>query len=304
MKTDQTKLVMVQDVTLHYGRHVVLKHVNFSMKAGQIMGVIGPNGAGKTTIMKAMLGLVKVNQGTITLLNERVTPQHHAVLADNVGALIENPALYPFLTGWQQLQLVTKNESQLKWVIAALQMSAYIHQTVKHYSLGMRQKLGIAMALVTKPKLVILDEPMNGLDPQSVKLLRDLMKRLAQQGMAFLISSHILSELEKVIDTVMVIDHGRVVLQTAMQDLQQNQQQKLVLQTTADAQALTWLQRHHYACSQQADGLVVMGVTSLTPLLAGLIAQGVQFTYIGEQAVDLETILLRQLGQSVRGELE
>lgn len=261
------------------------------------MGLIGANGAGKTTIMKAMLGLNRVRRGTVAIANERVTQLHHAVLAENVGALIEHPAIYPFLTGWQQLQLITKDVTQLQWIVETLQMAAYIHQNAKHYSLGMRQQLGIAMALVRQPKLVVLDEPMNGLDPQAVKRLRQTIRELAQTGMTFFISSHILSELEKVIDDVLVIDHGRVILQTPMQQLRASYHQRLLLQTTDNAHALVWLQQHHYGCALQNDVITVAAPDKLNQLMAGLIAQNIQITRINEPAVDLETILLTQLDQ-------
>ncbi|WP_407890255.1 ATP-binding cassette domain-containing protein [Levilactobacillus sp. N40-8-2] len=144
--------------------------------------------------------------GNVRILVQPVSVTTHTVVTQQVGALIERPAIYPFLSGWQHLQLMTNSPTQMTWVVAALQMADYIHQPAKRYSLGMKQKLGIAMALVAHPQLVIFDEPMNGLDPQSVKRLRQLIVQLAEAGTTFLISSHILSELAKIIDAVILID--------------------------------------------------------------------------------------------------
>ncbi len=139
----------------------------------------------------------------------------------------------------------------MTWVVQALQMETYIHRPAKRYSLGMKQKLGIAMALVNRPRLVILDEPMNGLDPQSVKRLRHLIVQLARGGTTFLISSHILSELEKIIDTVILINQGQVLLQRTMAQFRESARQSLVVRTTENARALRVLLQADYPVARQ-----------------------------------------------------
>ncbi|MFC6207076.1 ABC transporter ATP-binding protein [Levilactobacillus tongjiangensis] len=231
MQNGQAKMVQVTALRKKFGHRVVLRDVNFAFSTGEVVGLVGPNGAGKTTIMKALLGLLATDAGNVRILGQPVSVNTHTVVTQQVGALIERPAIYPFLTGWQHLQLMTTSGEQMTWVVQVLQMEAYIHRPAKRYSLGMKQKLGIAMALVNRPRLVILDEPMNGLDPQSVKRLRHLIGQLAGEGITFLISSHVLSELEKIIDTVILIDQGEVLLQRTMTQLRESARQALVVRT-------------------------------------------------------------------------
>lgn len=160
--------------------------------------------------MKTILGLTKFT-GTVKVNQTKVTENDHAALAD-VGALIEHPAIYPFLTGRQSLALYSQDSTDMQHLITALKMTTYINQKSKNYSLGMKQKLGIAIALLNKSKLVILDEPMNGLDVEATIMVRNLIQKYAQQGTTFLISSHILTELQKVMTRIILINHGEIIL--------------------------------------------------------------------------------------------
>jgi ABC-2 type transport system ATP-binding protein len=230
----------VQGLRKAFGRKQVLNGVDFTLETGHIAALVGPNGAGKSTIMKSVLGLIPTNGGDITIHGKKVGITSHQSL-DKVGALIEYPGIYPFLTGRQHLDLFVtgtkeQKKSKIDWVIDAMQMGNYIDTKAKSYSLGMKQKLGIAQALLNRPKLVILDEPMNGLDPQAVKHLRDVIVQLAHGGTSFLISSHILSELEKLADTVLMLNGGRIVEQTTMTQLQ-NAGTKVFTIHTADDEA-------------------------------------------------------------------
>lgn len=297
MKRVQEEMVQVVGLRKTFGHRTVLHDVNFEFSAGEIVGLVGPNGAGKTTIMKALLGLMTTDAGNIRILGQPVSVATHTVVTQQVGALIEHPAIYPFLSGWQHLQLMTSSAKQIAWVVQVLQMESYIHRPAKRYSLGMKQKLGIAMALVSRPRLVILDEPMNGLDPQSVKRLRLLIGQLAQQGTTFLISSHILSELEKIIDTVILIDQGEVLLQRTMAQLQQLARQSLVVRTTENAQALQVLLQADYPVTQRGGNLIVTKPVALTPLLHTLLNARIQILKVNQDQEDLETVLLRLLAE-------
>ncbi len=297
MQHVQEKMVQVVGLRKNFGHRTVLHDVNFEFSAGKIVGLVGPNGAGKTTIMKALLGLMTTDAGNIRILGQPVSAATHAVVTQRVGALIERPAIYPFLSGWQHLQLMTTSAKQIAWVVQVLQMESYIHRPAKRYSLGMKQKLGIAMALVNRPRLVILDEPMNGLDPQSVKRLRVLIGQLAQQGTTFLISSHILSELEKIIDTVVLIDQGEVLLQRTMAQLQQLARQSLVVRTTGNARALQVLLQADYPVTQRGGNLIVTKPVALTPLLHTLLNARIQILKVNQDQEDLETVLLRLLAE-------
>ncbi|MDM7494068.1 ABC transporter ATP-binding protein [Lentilactobacillus kefiri] len=206
------------------------------MKSGTIVGLVGPNGAGKSTIMKDILGLLDYQSGTITVAGTNTSFQDHRPLKQ-VGALIEYPGLYPFLTGWDNLKLFATSKANVEKVVSELHMSSYIKKRAGHYSLGMKQKLGIALALVNEPNLVILDEPMNGLDPQSVKDLRVLIKQMAENGTTFLISSHILSELEKLADDLIVIKKGRIIQHTSMEEMLNRDSHFIILKTSDDRAA-------------------------------------------------------------------
>lgn len=216
-----SNLLSVQQLDIAFGKHQVLHQVSFDVAAGHIVALVGPNGAGKSTIMKAVLGLISIDHGHLTIDSHPVSMTSHQALKQ-VGALIEYPGIYPFLTGRQHLELFADKENReanIEQVIKALHMTDYIDHKAKLYSLGMKQKLGIAQALVDRPKLVILDEPMNGLDPEAVKQLRDYIRQLASEGTSFLISSHILSELEKLADDVLFLDQGHIIQQTSMAEL-------------------------------------------------------------------------------------
>nr|WP_235804807.1 AAA family ATPase [Levilactobacillus parabrevis] len=172
-----------------------------------------------------------------------------------------------------------------------------LYPPAKRYSLGMKQKLGIAMALVTRPRLVILDEPMNGLDPQSVKRLRHLIVQLAREGTTFLISSHILSELEKIIDTVILIDQGQVLLQRTMAQFRESARQSLMIRTKENTRALRVLLQADYPVVQRGSDLIVSKPVALTPLLHILLDAHIQILKVNQYQEDLETVLLRLLAE-------
>lgn len=191
----------------------ILDNVSFDLKRGEIIGLVGANGAGKTTLMKTILKLIDKNEGVINYnLNSK----------KDIGALIESPGIYPFLSGYDNLKLFSENkdDKQIKEIITKLKMENYIQKKAKYYSLGMKQKLGIAFALLNEPELVVLDEPMNGLDPRAVRDVRNIIDDMSNSGTTFLISSHILSELLKVTDTIVIIDHGKIVKVASVKDIQ------------------------------------------------------------------------------------
>ena len=205
-------MLNVSHLNVFYGRKKAINDVSFTIKSGEIVGLIGPNGAGKTTIMKTLLGLTKFT-GTVSFNQQQITASSHQALQE-VGALIENPAVYPFLSGRANLALYSRDRSDLDQLIKKLGMASYIDQLAKAYSIGMKQKLGIALALINHPQLVILDEPMNGLDIEATILIRKIIAEYAAQGTAFIISSHVLSELQKVMTRVMILNHRQIIMNT------------------------------------------------------------------------------------------
>ncbi|WP_283678929.1 ABC transporter ATP-binding protein [Lentilactobacillus sp. Marseille-Q4993] len=229
----QNSIVSTEKICTHINSQSILKNVSISLGRGRVVGLVGPNGAGKTTVMKSILGLISVDSGSIFVEGQQVTPQHHSIIKQKVGALIEGPAIYPFLTGFEHLKMMTNDIGQIISFSDQLGLTKYLPKKVKGYSLGTKQKLGIVLALINDPDLVILDEPMNGLDPQSTRQLRNLIQKLSKNGTTFFISSHILSELEKIIDDVIVLDSGKVTLSTSLEKLYQESTRKLVIETSA-----------------------------------------------------------------------
>lgn len=195
-------LLSVSHLNVSFKRNSALHDISFTINKGEIIGLVGPNGAGKTTIMKALLGLLKYQSGDIDFASQKP-----------FGALIESPGLYPFLTGQEHLELFMEKKNPqpaLEDIVSMLDMQAFINKKVKSYSLGMRQRLGIALAMLNQPELIILDEPLNGLDPEAAFVLRQAIQSLANSGTTFLISSHIISELEKLSDKILVLKAGHL----------------------------------------------------------------------------------------------
>lgn len=248
-------LLQVDNVSTYIGHTEIVKKATFDIKQGEIVGLVGPNGAGKTTIMKTILGLTKFT-GKIAVDNEQVTENNHVALA-KVGALIEHPAIYPFLTGQENLELYAHSKDDIVQVVAALQMDSYIKQKSKGYSLGMKQKLGIAIALLNKPDLVILDEPMNGLDIEATIKVRQLIKSYADHGTAFLISSHILSELQKVMTRVVLISAGKIILSQDINSFEAINRQQYQITTENNEAAKKILKTNKISFTEKEQHLIV-----------------------------------------------
>ncbi|MCG1058197.1 ATP-binding cassette domain-containing protein [Staphylococcus epidermidis] len=208
-------VLTVEHLTKKIGNNTILEDVSLSLDRGQIIGLVGANGAGKTSLMKVILGYSSYQEGHFKVIDNNNK--------SNVGALIENPGLYPFMSGYDNLKLLneTKNTHDIDTIVSELKMNEYIHNKAKTYSLGMKQKLGIAIAFLNQPQLIILDEPMNGLDPKAVRDVRELIVKKAQEGVTFLISSHILSELVKITNSILIINKGKIVTETTEEELNQ-----------------------------------------------------------------------------------
>lgn len=196
------------------GHHVIVSDLSFSLKEGDILGFIGPNGAGKTTSIKLMLGLQSLSGGSVKILGYDIKKDFVKAIRQ-VGAIVENPDLYMYLTGYENLKIASVfyqvDKNRIDEVVRLVGLEERIHDAVKNYSLGMRQRLGIAVAILHRPKLLILDEPMNGLDPEGIKDLKNILTTLARDySMAIIISSHILSELESFCTRICIFSKGRV----------------------------------------------------------------------------------------------
>ncbi|WP_434297249.1 ABC transporter ATP-binding protein [Clostridium sporogenes] len=210
------EILKIDNVTKVYGKQIVLDKVNLSLKEGEILGLVGPNGAGKTTLMKIITKLIKKYDGDVYVKNENIknSKKHDK---KQIGCVIETPGFYPDLTGYENLMFFShisglKNKREIDEIVNRLGIESYINKKAKNYSLGMRQRLGVAQAVLSYPPILILDEPTNGLDPAIIPQLRKFIKYIAKEkNTAVLISSHILSEIELICDKVAFIQEGKII---------------------------------------------------------------------------------------------
>ena len=202
----------VKGLKKRLGKREIIKGINFSVKDGEIFGFLGPNGAGKTTTIRMLVGLIAPNEGEIKICGKDVQKEKEEALK-NVGAVVENPELYKYLSGRENLMQIARirkvSKEEVEELIELVGLKDRIDDKVKKYSLGMKQRLGLAAALIVEPKLLILDEPTNGLDPSGIIDFREVVKKAAKEkGMAVFISSHILSEVQNLCDRVAFTNGG------------------------------------------------------------------------------------------------
>ena len=226
-------ILKVEKLCKKVGKKEILKNVSFQIDEGDILAFIGPNGAGKTTTIKCILGLQRLTKGSITINGYDIKKDFVKAIT-HVGCLVESPDVYMYLTGMENLKIqaqMYKNVvlDDILRVVELVGLEQVIHDKVSKYSLGMRERLGIAMALLNNPKLLVLDEPTNGLDPEGIKDLRVLLKRLAKTGVGILISSHNLSELENYCNRVCIISKGKILEEASILDLKQMDEARYVL---------------------------------------------------------------------------
>ena len=218
------KVLECQNLRKSFGKKEIIKGASFSLKEGDILGFIGPNGAGKTTTIKLILGLQKIDEGRV-LINGHDIEKDFVKAIERVGTIVENPDMYMYLSGRKNLKLVSNmykgiTNQRINEIIKLVGLENRIDDKVSKYSLGMRQRLGIAQAILHKPNLLILDEPTNGLDPEGIIELRNLLKKLAkEEKMAILISSHNLLELESFCNKVCIIQNGEIIEESSIKDL-------------------------------------------------------------------------------------
>ena len=220
-------LIKVEKICKSFGSKQVLKEVSLEVREGEILGFVGPNGAGKTTTIKLILGLQSIDSGNVYINGFDVQKDFEKAI-EKVGAIVENPDAYMYLSGLANLKLAANlykdiTDERIMEVVKLVGLENRIKDKVSKYSLGMRQRLGIAMSLLHKPNVLILDEPTNGLDPEGIKDLRDLIKKLAkEENMAILISSHNLAELECFITDVCFIKNGEVIKTASIKEVKAN----------------------------------------------------------------------------------
>ncbi|KZZ83203.1 ABC transporter ATP-binding protein [Bacillus sp. SJS] len=254
----------VQGLKKKIGKRYIVNDVNFRVEEGEIFGLLGPNGAGKTTIIRMITGLINRTDGNVLIRGKSVDTSFKESMKE-LGAIVENPEFYKFMSGYANLKHYARmalepiSEERIKEVIGLVKLDGAIHQKVKTYSLGMRQRLGVAQALLHNPSLLILDEPTNGLDPQGMKELREYLKTLAQSGTAVLVSSHILGEMQLMCDRFAIIEKGVLTHVSSMEDTnlaaaEEMREVLLTVSSAAEAAALPGLTSLSENLSVTGDG--------------------------------------------------
>jgi ABC-2 type transport system ATP-binding protein len=248
VKNTRHYVVETSGLTKRFGERVAVADVDLQVPRGAAFGYLGPNGAGKTTLIRMLLGLTQATAGTMQLLG-RPVPQERAAALARVGAIVEEPRFHGHLTGRENLTVIAaarerQAHERIDGALARVGLSARADERVKRYSLGMRQRLGVARSLLADPELLILDEPTNGLDPAGIREFRDMIRGFVAEGRTVLLSSHLLDEVEKICDQVAIVDRGKVVAQGPIADLAAETKRTILIATSDDEQARALLSEH------------------------------------------------------------
>ncbi|MBR8745042.1 ABC transporter ATP-binding protein [Nocardiopsis sp. MG754419] len=235
-------VITTEGLTKTYGSRTVVDSLDLRVPEGCVYGFLGPNGSGKSTTMKMLLSLVRPSRGAISVFGRPMDRRTRHELSPMIGSLIESPPGYGHLTGWENMAIVRRmlglSERQVRRAIATVRLGDHMDQRVRAYSLGMKQRLGIAMALAREPRLLVLDEPTNGLDPSGIEEIRELLLSLADEGVTVMVSSHLLDEVDRMASVLGILGRGRLVFQGTREALFDRSVPDLVVDTPEPRRAL------------------------------------------------------------------
>jgi ABC-2 type transport system ATP-binding protein len=302
-------VLSVRHLTKRYGARVAVNDLALEVRRGEIYGFLGPNGAGKTTTIRMCLGLLTPTAGRIEILGRDIAREGKQTLP-RVGALIEQPALYPYMSGVNNLRAVGDAlggvaEAHIGAVLEQVGLSAHERKRAQTYSLGMKQRLGLAMALLHDPDLLILDEPTNGLDPAGVVEMRDLLRRLVADGKTVFLSSHLLAEVRQICTRVAIINRGRLVVESSVEDLTRSHGEYIVMVNQPEA-ALAALREQPWGAAARLDEMrrIITGAPDGQSAALNLFLVSAGFTpeSIVARAEDLEEVFLRLTGAAMTAE--
>jgi ABC-2 type transport system ATP-binding protein len=301
-------VLRTRGLSKRYGQRLAVDRLDLEVRRGEIFGFLGPNGAGKTTTIRMLLGLIAPTTGQVEILGADVRTQRARILP-RVGALVEQPALYPYLSGRANLRAVASAlggvpPERLDTVLGLVGLRERQQDRVRTYSLGMKQRLGVAVALLQDPDLLILDEPANGLDPAGIVEMRDLLRQLAAQGKTVFISSHVLTEVQQICTRVAIINLGHLVTEASVEDLTRGHGEFDVAVDRPD-EALALIQAQPWGSAARLDG--DNRIITQAPEGRGralnlfLVTAGFVPDAIGPHAQDLEAVFLRLTGTAPAG---
>ena len=285
------------------GLKTIVEDISFDMHEGEIIGLLGPNGSGKTTIMRMLVGLTKTTKGEVYCF-EKPLGLGKVKMLKEVGAMIETPEFYNYMSGWSNLKQMARvcgkkvSRARMKELVEFVGLSKVIRKKVKTYSLGMRQRLGLAHALLNDPKILILDEPVNGLDPQGVQDFRNKLKEIAATGVSILISSHLLDEIEKVSDRVIVIEKGRIIADDKLDNLVADETIKTLISTYDVEKAEILVRELGIRYELTKDGFIFENISreDKARVITYLVTNNVELDSIRELTTSLEDRFLQITG--------
>ena len=292
-------IVQTENLSKSFGKEQAVSNINLKIRKGEIYGFLGPNGAGKTTTIRMLLGLMKPSSGTIKIFQKDVTRDRINILA-KIGSLVENPSYYPHLTAYENLEALRKilgvPKSRIDEVLAIVRLKDAANKKVKGFSLGMKQRLGIAASLLHNPELLILDEPTNGLDPSGIIEIRNLIKRLpSEYGMTIIISSHLLSEIDQMATQVGIVSKGKMIFQDSIEAMRKSAQPKVFIKVSDAEKGWRSLVAHGIK-AEHKEGLISLDECSdekVAHIVQILVQEGILVYRVEEEKRSLEDIFLQ-----------
>lgn len=292
-------ILKVEKLSKRIGNKEILKDVSFEINEGDILAFIGPNGAGKTTTIKCILGLQKITSGKV-LINGYDIKKNYTKAIRKVGCLVESPDVYMYLSGYDNLKLQASyykdcTDDDLIRVINLVGLESRIDDKVSKYSLGMRERLGIAIALVHNPNLLILDEPTNGLDPEGIKALRELLLELSKKGVAILISSHNLSELESFCNRVCILSKGHIIEETSIEEIRKIDENKYIIKVD-DIKSSLSLIKDKYTKIDDNYFEVISSEEEIAALISKLVRKKIKVYEVKKEVLSLEEAFINRAG--------
>ena len=298
-------IIETHDLCKQYGNALRVAHLNLDVPEGSVYGFLGPNGAGKSTTLKMILGLVRPTAGSIQVLGKEMDAKNRLAVLRQVGSLIESPSYYGHLTGEENLRIVQTlrgaPEKNIREVLQIVRLDGQRGKKLAHYSLGMKQRLGLATALLGYPKLLILDEPTNGLDPAGIQEMRELICSLPERfGMTVVVSSHLLSEIDQMASCVAIIREGELVFQDTLEALHGRSRHHLALRTTNNTVAKSLLDQQDLRCTE-AEGYLILPILSdetAARLTRFLVENRLGILRLEERQKSLEDIFLELTGKA------
>lgn len=290
-------ILSVENIHKSYGKEDVLKGISFTIDQPEIIALVGPNGSGKSTLMNVITNLLAANSGKVTVLNKSNTDPH---IFKEIAFMQDNSVLYDYLTGYDHLQFIGDvqniSKEQIMQTAKRVGIESYLNKRVRHYSLGMKQHLLLTMALLNEPKLLILDEPLNGLDPTSAIRVRELFLQLRDQGTAILLSSHNLAEIDRVTSNVLFLKEGRLI----KEDLSKHEHVYYELTVSDPAQSTEILKKAGFKVTEKEDTLQVNSEnTPVNELIQLLVEQGIILEDIDKKVFGSEDRYQKIFGENV-----